>query len=295
MYPHSWPPPTPAPPTPPPSPPRGERVATITALVAAFAALVVLVATFAAPLSSGDTLARAWGGGVARPVPSRPSATTTPPALVDAAEAVQVGVVDIDAVTRNGTSAGTGMVITRSGFVLTNSHVVEGAVRITVTMVDGGRRYRARLVGDDPDRDVAVLRLEGASAIVPVPLGRSSQVRVGQPVVAIGNAGGTGGAPSVNAGRVVDLDQSIVATDGNGGDAKRLDGLIQIDADVRPGDSGGPLASADGRVIGMNTAAASSPRFRLRDGRSPTTQAFAIPIDDALAIAEDLGVVGIER
>jgi S1-C subfamily serine protease len=295
MYPHSWPPPMPSPPAPPPLPPQGERVARITAVVAAFAALAVLVATFTAPLSTGDTLARTWGGGVAQPVPSRPSATIAPPALLDAAEAVRVGVVDIDTVTRNGASAGTGMVITRSGFVLTNSHVVEGAVRITVTMVDGGRRYRARLVGDDPDRDVAVLRLEGASGVVPVPLGRSSQVRIGQRVVAIGNAGGTGGAPSVNAGVVVDLDQSIVATDGNGGDAKRLDGLIQIDADVRPGDSGGPLASADGRVIGMNTAASLSTRFRLRDGRTPIAQAFAIPIDDALAIAEDLGAVGIER
>jgi len=179
-------------------------------------------------------------------------------------------------------AAGTGMVLTASGEVLTNNHVVAGATRITVTAVDTGRTYAARVVGTDPTEDVAVLQLVGASRLATVATAASSNVAVGDPVVAIGNAGGRGGAPSVVDGNVVALGQTITATDESGSNAERLSDLIEVDAPIEAGDSGGPLLDASGKVIGMDSAAeVSGTRYR-----STTTVGYAIRIDKALAIAD---------
>ncbi|HTX68577.1 MAG TPA: trypsin-like peptidase domain-containing protein [Thermoleophilia bacterium] len=177
----------------------------------------------------------------------------------------------------------TGMVLTSSGVVLTNNHVVQGATSIKAVDVGNGQTYAGSVVGYDRGGDVAVVQLSGASGLRTVPIGDSSTVAPGGHVTALGNAGGGGGAPRVAAGSVTALGQSIVASDLGGENAERLDGLIQTDAAVLPGDSGGPLVNDAGQVVGMDAAASSANGTEALRGRSP--QSYAIPIDDALAVA----------
>ncbi|HEX6931894.1 MAG TPA: trypsin-like peptidase domain-containing protein [Streptosporangiaceae bacterium] len=181
-------------------------------------------------------------------------------------------------------AAGTGIVLTSSGEILTNNHVIEGATSIQATDVGNGQTYRARVVGYDRSHDVAVLKLQGASGLETVATGNSAKAVLGQKVVALGNAGGKGGAPSVVTGRIIRLAASVTATDESAGTAERLHGLIGHNAPIRPGDSGGPLVNQAGRVIAMNTAASTGGNFQLQ-GR---TQAFAIPINKALSIARQI-------
>lgn len=176
-------------------------------------------------------------------------------------------------------AAGTGMVLTPSGQILTNNHVIAGATSIKAVDLGNGRTYLASVVGYDRSRDVAVLQLRGASGLRTVATGNSAQASVGQKVVAIGNAGGTGGTPSLVSGRIETLGASVTATDAAAGTSERLTGLIGHNAPIKPGDSGGPLVSPAGKVIGINTAASSG--FTMQ-GR---TQAFAIPVNRALSIA----------
>jgi S1-C subfamily serine protease len=204
------------------------------------------------------------------------------------ANAVNQGVVDVTTNLgyQNASAAGTGMVLTSSGEILTNNHVIRGATTIKVTVVTTGKTYTAKVVGTDPTDDVAVLQAQGASGLSTIPLGDSSSVQVGDAVVAIGNAGGTGGAPSVVTGSVTNLNQTITASDENGSNAEQLDGLIEVNAPIVAGDSGGPLANSSGKVIGMDTAASSTQaRFSQSTG---TSQGYAIPINDALAIAKKI-------
>jgi S1-C subfamily serine protease len=212
----------------------------------------------------------------------------------DVVDAISVGVVNIETSMSGGVGAGTGMVLTSDGEVLTNNHVVEGASAIVVTVVETGKSYRASIVGRDPQEDVAVLQLQDASGLSTIPLGDSDAVRVGDQVAAIGNAGGKGGEPAVATGRVTALDQDITASDEDGSNAETLTGMIQVDANVVPGDSGGPLASTKGEVIGMNSAAAvgAGSSLRSRGTTSGGGEGYAIPIDKALAIAEDLKASG---
>ncbi len=179
-------------------------------------------------------------------------------------------------------AAGTGMVLTRSGEVLTNNHVIEGATSIKVTDIGNGRTYQAIVLGYDRSRDVALLQLRDASGLPTVRTGNSATAARGQKVTGIGNAGGRGGTPSVVTGRIVSVNAKVSASDGSAQTTERLSGLISHDAPIKPGDSGGPLVSSSGRVIGMNTAASAG--FRLRGG----TTAFAIPINHALAIARQI-------
>ena len=175
------------------------------------------------------------------------------------------------------------MVLTPSGEVLTNNHVVQGTTRISVTDIGNGKTYAATVVGYDRTADIAVLQLQGASGLQTVALGDSSKVTVGDRVVALGNAGGAGGTPKVAAGVVTALHQAITAADPGGGNAQRLTSLIETNAAIRPGDSGGPLNNDLGQVIGMD--AASSAGF---DVRPAVTQGYAIPINEALAIAQQI-------
>jgi S1-C subfamily serine protease len=186
----------------------------------------------------------------------------------------------------NGTAAGTGMVITPGGQVLTNHHVIQGATYIGVQIAGTGKTYPATVIGSDPANDVALLQIQGVSNLQTITVGDASKVAKGDPIIAIGNALGRGGAPAVAAGTVTALQQTITATDDTGANAETLTNLIQVDANVLPGDSGGPLVDASGKVIGMDTAASSSGRgFRFR---GVSAQGFAIPIGTAMSVVQQL-------
>jgi len=176
------------------------------------------------------------------------------------------------------------MVLTSSGEVLTNNHVIDGSTKISVTAVDTGRTYTAHVVGTDPTDDVAVIQLEGVSKLSTVTTAKSSNVAIGDPVVAVGNAGGKGGTPSTVHGSVVALGQSITAADESGANAERLSDLIEVDAPIEAGDSGGPLFNDSGQVIGMSSAA----RVSASRLRSTTSAGYAIPITKALSIADKI-------
>ncbi len=196
----------------------------------------------------------------------------------------------VDVVSTDGyqqaTSAGTGIVLTSNGEILTNNHVIEGATAIKVTDVGNGRTYTATVVGYDASHDVAVLQLQGASGLTVASLGDSSSVRVGDNVVALGNAEGKGGTPSVAAGTVTALNQSITASDDLSGTSEQLTGLIQTNANIQPGDSGGSLVNAYGQVIAIDTAASSAYQFQSQS--SSGEQAYAIPISEAVSIANQI-------
>ena len=180
-------------------------------------------------------------------------------------------------------AAGTGIVLSSDGLVLTNNHVVAGATSVSVTDVGNGQTYSASVVGYDRSADIAVVKLSRASGLAVAPLGDSSTVNAGDSAVAIGNAGGTGGAPSAVGGTVTTLDQSITARDASTGAAEQLTGLIEVAAAIQPGDSGGPLATASGQVIGMDTAASADFDYQAASG-----DGFAIPINQAVTIAKPI-------
>jgi S1-C subfamily serine protease len=219
---------------------------------------------------------------------SSSSASGGPADASSIARKVDPGIVDINTTLnyRNARAAGTGIVLTSNGEVLTNNHVIEGATSISVTDVGNGKTYGAKFVGYDRTSDVAVLQLENASGLRTVTLGNSSSVHVGEAVVAIGNAGGSGGTPSSAGGSLTALDRSITASDAGDGSSEQLTGLIETNANIQPGDSGGPLATTSGKVIGMDTAASAG--FSFEQGGSSTIQAFAIPIDTAAKIAGEI-------
>lgn len=174
--------------------------------------------------------------------------------------------------------AGTGMVISSKGEVLTNNHVIEGATALRVTDLGNSRTYNATVVGYDRFRDVALLQLTGATRLRTVALGNSSTVALGNAVVAVGNAGGGGGA-SYSEGSITGLNRSIVATDELNQTTEHLRGLLETDATIVPGDSGGALVDTSGKVIGMITAGSSEFQFQPAGAKG-----FAIPINDATAI-----------
>ncbi|MFD0684658.1 S1C family serine protease [Actinomadura fibrosa] len=193
------------------------------------------------------------------------------------------GVVNID--TEQGLNstraAGTGIVLDPSGLVLTNNHVIQGATAIKGTDTDNRRSYPAEIVGYDRTRDIAVIRLSGASGLKAAAFGGASGVRIGDPVTAVGNAGGKGGTPTVVTGRVTALDQTVTARDESDGSSERLTGLIETSAPIKPGDSGGPLLDTAGRVIGINTAASAGYELKQKGAH----RGYAIPSDRALEIA----------
>jgi len=205
------------------------------------------------------------------------------------ASKVDPGLVDINTTLgyQQEQAAGTGIVLSSNGVILTNNHVIDGATSISVTDVGNNKTYTASVVGYDRTKDVAVLQLHNASGLTTATLGNSSNASVGEDVVGIGNAGGTGGTPSAVGGTVTALNQSITASDDGDGTSEQLSGLIETNADIQPGDSGGSLVNTSGDVIGMDTAASAGTSFQY-NGDSSGTQGFAIPIDTALSIAKTI-------
>jgi len=192
-------------------------------------------------------------------------------------------VVDVNVSLGNGdAAAGTGIVLTSTGEVLTNNHVVENSEHISIQA--GADSFTATVVGVDPADDVAVLRLSNASGLPTANLGDSSHVQLGDSVTAVGNALGRGGAPEASQGHVTALNQTITATDDAGANAETLTGMIQFDATIQPGDSGGPLYNSAGQIVGLDTAGSGHVGRRVFG----SNQGFAIPINAALTIAREI-------
>ena len=204
-------------------------------------------------------------------------ASRVDPALVD--------VISTDGY-QGATSEGTGIVLSATGEVLTNNHVIEGATSVKAIDIGNGKTYTATVVGYDASHDVAVIQLQDASGLTTASLGDSSSVQTGDSVTALGNAEGKGGTPAVATGTVTALNQSITASDELSDVSEQLTGLIETNAPIQPGDSGGPLVNSYGQVIGMDTAASSN--YQLQGQSSTATQAYSIPINDALSIAKQI-------
>jgi S1-C subfamily serine protease len=183
---------------------------------------------------------------------------------------------------QGGQAAGTGMVLTSSGEILTNNHVIRGATDIKVVVPKTGQSYSAQVVGYDVSHDVALLRASGASNLKTISQGDSGSVNPGQSVQALGNAGGTGRL-SFASGTVTNVDRAITVGDDQGG-SESLSGLIETNAAVRPGDSGGPLLNSFGQVIGMDTAASAGNDV----AQTTTNDGYAIPINNAMSIVKQI-------
>jgi S1-C subfamily serine protease len=253
------------------------------------AAAVVLAAVVAAAGGIGI------GWSLARVVSTRTEQSNTPIHAVNPgsqgngainasaiAAKVDPAIVDINTVTASGNAAGTGMILTSSGEVLTNNHVVDGATTIRVTIAGRSGTYAADVLGVDPTVDAALLQIEGVSGLPTVTLASSSSLQVGEAVVALGNALGAGGTPSETEGTITALDQTITASEGRGV-SEQLSGLIQSDAPIAPGDSGGPLVNSAGQVVGMITAGETQ-GFRSTN----STVGYAITADAALSVVNQI-------
>jgi S1-C subfamily serine protease len=194
--------------------------------------------------------------------------------------APNVGIVDIYTTLgyENGLAAGTGMIISSSGEVLTNNHVIAGATKFKVVDVTTHRNYSATVVGYSVTRDVAVLQLANASGLRTVKRGGAIPLHVRMRVVARGNAQGRGGAPKTARGQIIALHQQITAN-GDGLDPETLNNMIATDAPVVPGYSGGPLENSQNRVLGIVTAGSTTPGFN---------RGFAIPLAQALRLARQI-------
>jgi len=225
------------------------------------------------------------GGATTTPIPSPSGSSSTPTTGSGASAAplagaaldvkgilakVEPSVVDIVAQSRRETGEGTGIIISPDGYILTNAHVVNGASTVTVSTSSSGKALPATVIGADAAHDVALIHLDrGGGSLPAADLGRSADVTVGDDVVAIGNALGLRGDPTVTRGIVSALGRTV----------ENLTGMIQTDAAINPGNSGGPLVNSAGQVIGINTAVAA-------DGAQNI--GFAIPIDAAKALADRL-------
>ncbi|MEY2424190.1 MAG: hypothetical protein QOI95_4257 [Acidimicrobiaceae bacterium] len=273
------------PPAPPaPQPPPRRRRGRATAIVVALSLLCGGIGLELGGTLLGSPQAATVAAATATTTPALPTVGSAPSSGLSAADiaaAVDPAVVDITTTLANGEAAGTGMVLTSSGIVLTNNHVIADATDIRVQINGSGPIYSAIVLGYDVTDDVALLQIQGASNLQTITVGDSSKVAVREKVVALGNALGRGGTPAIAEGSVTAIDQTITAGDPNG-PSQTLTGLIEINAPLLPGDSGGPLVNTSGQVIGMSVAAAPQTR------RQNSSDAFAIPINAALDIARQI-------
>lgn len=215
--------------------------------------------------------------GDAPPAPSwdRHAGGGSPDDATAATEAQSQGVVLVDTTLSDGAAAGTGLVIDPAGLVLTNYHVVEGSTSITVTL--DGTAYDAAVLGDDATADVALLQLDGASGLEVVDLDDDGDLAVSDTVTAIGNAEGQGSL-SASTGSVIALDRSITTASSAVSAGAELTGLIETDAYVVGGYSGGALLDEEGEVVGITTAAS----------QGGPAESYAVPIVAALAVAAQI-------
>lgn len=221
---------------------------------------------------------------------STPAGGQNAPLNVQAvASKVDPVVVDINTTVQTSTSgttgqaAGTGIIVSSNGEVLTNNHVIQGSTSISVTLQGQSGTHTATVVGADPTDDIALIQIQGVSGLPTAQLADSSTLKVGQSVAAIGNALGQGGTPAATGGAVTALNQAITVTNDMGG-TENLSGLIQMDASISPGDSGGPLANSSGQVVGLITAAETNGRSQ----NQSSTVGYAIPVNTAVDIANQI-------
>ena len=236
-------------------------------------------ALVAATHSPGSTVTTATPVKVAAAPPSSGSTMSISSIVKDVSPAV----VEVTDTFNGGSDAGTGMIITSSGEVMTNNHVIAYGGTVTVALNGSSTQLPATVVGTDPDKDVALLQITGASGLPTVTFGNSSAVQVGDQVVAIGNALALGSSSSVTSGIISATGRSITAGTSTGSGTETLTGLLQTDAPINPGNSGGPLLNSAGQVIGMNTAAAGS-----TSGSSAQNIAFAIPSNELVSLISGL-------
>jgi S1-C subfamily serine protease len=289
-----------------PEPPRPRRSRHFLGLTATAAVALAAGAGAAVALQHGSTPGGNASATSTTVLSASQIASRVDPALVNVTSTLGY---------QGATGKGTGIVLSSDGEILTNNHVINGATSVTVTDIGNGKTYPATVVGYDAAHDIAVLKATGASGLQTASLGDSGTVKVGDTVVALGNAGGKDGIPSVAAGSVTALGQSITASDESSGSSEHLTGLIQTNADIQPGDSGGPLVNSHGQIVGVNTAASSGYQFGgmggngfgggfgggsgsngstgssgsgSADGSSGTTQGFTIPVAAALSVAKQI-------
>jgi putative serine protease PepD len=254
-------------------------------------AVAVVAAVVGASVGAGVTAAldNRSGSGTVTTFANNTSRVAKPQDIQGILSKVEPGVVSIQTssyVSGNGfgssgqvTGAGSGMILTSDGEVLTNNHVIEGATSIKVTIFGESQAHDATLIGTDAADDVALVKIQGVSGLPTVQLGDSAALQVGDDVVAIGNALALAGGPTVTEGIVSAKDRSL------SGGSEDLSGLIQTDAAINPGNSGGPLVNSSGQVIGMNTAVIQSAGS---NGEAAQNIGFAIAIDRIKPIVENL-------
>jgi S1-C subfamily serine protease len=237
------------------------------------------------PGASTGNVALPGAGAVPSPGSSSPAGSGASGSEQSVVSKVQPGVVLINSSLQydSEAGAGTGMVINSDGLVLTNNHVIENSTKLSATVVSTGKTYTATVVGYDKTGDVALIKLEDASNLKTVPLGTSSSIKNGDSVVALGNAEGQGNLVPA-AGSITGTNKTITASD-NGGttSSETLKGMLETNADIVSGDSGGPLSDTSGQVIGMDTAGDS-----VSMGEQAPANGFAIPINTALSIARQI-------
>ena len=279
----------------PPRPPR-RRVGALSYLLVALAAGALGAGSVVAlyhPASNTSASAQPSSGALKpAPLPSAaiPQPSTASPSTSAGEQAIvnkiEPGLVIINTTLQYNSeqAGGTGMVINPDGLVLTNNHVIEDSTSITATDVANGHSYQAKVVGYDVTGDIALIKLQGASGLRTVPLGNSSDIKTGDSVVAMGNANGQDAIVPAT-GQVTALNQTITAGDPGGSITQEtLHGMIQTNADIISGDSGGAVANSAGQVIGMVTAG--------NDGgfsvQQQSSVGYAIPINTGLAVARQI-------
>jgi S1-C subfamily serine protease len=275
----------------PPSTPPGRRRRRSWAWAAVLAATVLVAGGAGAGIALAVSNNRTSGGSRSLALPSTgksgPLSSNAQPLNVRSiASDVSPATVDLVAKGSSGQDEGTGMVLTPSGLVLTNNHVIDGSTDVTAQVDGKGRTYEAAVLGTDAEDDVALLQMKGGSNFKTVVVGDSAGITVGDPVVAIGNALGLPGPETVTNGIISATGRSITVGDPSSGLTEYLKDMLQSSAAINPGNSGGPLVDAAGRVIGMNTAEEPGSG----SGQSASNVGFAIPINAAMSIARQIEV-----
>lgn len=280
-----------APPPPPgaqasPDRPRGGRGGRAGLVVAAL--LAGLVGGGAAGAGSVALFGHNNAGGSGTTLTQTPATTIStaaaPGSVAAAAAKAMPSTVDIQVNLTNGSAEGSGIVLTADGDVLTNNHVVEGAQgAIGVTLADGSE-HTATVLGTSPSYDLAVIKLQGVSGLTPATLGQTSDVQVGQQVVAIGSPQGLTG--TVTDGIVSALNRTVAVQSDSG--ASVVYNGLQTDAAINPGNSGGPLVNLDGQVVGVNSAIATASSSSSTGQGGSIGLGFAIPVDQAKRVAQEI-------